>query len=201
MARTATAEKTADALYDGLSMDEQAVWDTIASSGFQPVQNGNSWVAEPINGTDDERENRRIGPFPTLAALEEAVFESTNRVEIAEIDLSDETDGDGFRLEGEAPATKTHKVKQPLLPNTQNAVLEDLRSAILGYRATTMEIISLQSQQKDEKKNVLALMHKFEDELSVDRETGEKFFQVETVRCYLEVTTKETVRTEAVSNS
>ncbi len=203
MSETATAETKVeiDDIYNDLSLDEQDHYDAIAARGFKPVQNGNKWSGEPTTDGQD-----RVGPCPDLESLAQLV-EGLVGDPFAETDLEDdsetEDEDDGFRLDGEPSEKtgKTHKVKQPLLPNTKNAVIQDLRSAILGYRATTMDIIDLQARQKDEKKLVLALMHKFEDQLSVDRETGEKFFQVETIRCYLTVKEVENLRTEAVSNA
>lgn len=106
--------------------------------------------------------------------------------------------GEPFELTNEKPSgdeKPAKKVKQPLLPNTQNAVVEDLRTAILAYRDTTMRVLELQKVQADEKATVMALMHKFEDELKVDPKTGVKSFQAEMIIAELVIEEKEVLKT------
>jgi hypothetical protein len=178
--------------YDTLSPTEQEVYDLIGSHGFRADKTDDGeWIGLSINGDET------VGPFDSLSDLAYVCARKTTSDE-DEKDAKPDDEADGFELTNDPP--KTHKVKQALLPGTENAVLQDLRNAILGYRATTMEILELQSQQKDEKKLVVALMHKFEDELQTDKETGFKFYQVETVRAVLEKVEKEELKTEKVEN-
>jgi hypothetical protein len=198
-ATTAVAEEPNE-LYDQLSLDERDCFDRIASTGYKPFVSGSRWNA--TNGGDGPR----IGPFPNLAELEEAVLKHVTVDSVAQNETSDEAENQAtdeeFTLSGEAPEEKpkVHKVRQPLLPNTENMVLQNMREALLSYRATTMDILELQERQKEEKKLAKALMHKFEDELSVDKETGFKFYMVETIKFVLETKVTEELKTEKVSH-
>lgn len=185
-----------DELYNSLNQTGQDVWDLIGSKGFRPDQNAEKqWIALDTNGDDI------VGPCESLSALASAVdahIAGKASPSVEDEADSDETADETFTLTNDEDKPKKHKVKQSLLPGTENAVMQDLRNAILGYRATTMDIIDLQARQKEEKKLVLNLMHKFEDELSTDKETGFKFIQVETVRAIIEITETETLKTEKV---
>lgn len=209
MTKTATAETTVDDIYNELSLDEQDQYDDIARRGYKPVSNGKSWTAEPTQDYQD-----RIGPFPDLATLSEAVAKETADP-IEEVNLGDGPPDEGlehddadldqdddFELTNEdSPAGKkgkTHKVKQPLLPNTEGMVLENLRQSIFEYRETTEKILELQEAQKRQSALCLALMHKFEDELTHD-ENGALAFQAGMLQGYIEVDVKEKFRTRKLT--
>jgi hypothetical protein len=133
-----------------------------------------------------------VGPCEFLGTL---LADVRDRMDISPNDDPDELPEEFYA----DPQGKVVNLRQPLLPNTEDAVLEDLRAAILSYRATTMEILDLQKRQKEEQKLAKALMHKFEDELSKDPETGFLFFQVEMVIAELEIETKEKLVTRTAA--
>lgn len=74
-------------------------------------------------------------------------------------------------------------------------MIEDLRTAIIEYRKTVEQRMELQEVEKDQKALVMSLMHKFEDELTVDEKTGTKSFQAEMVIAELALEEKEVLHT------
>lgn len=183
---TATAETKAEKM----GLDDHAKVSELKDLGWTVEIKGKEHFAHEKAG-----DLRTVGPASSVKALYTQVKLAVGTPQAADEDDSDET-------EGRKP--RTHKVKgdggQSLLPGTENAVLEDMRKAILDYRATTMEILDMQKRQKEEKKLVMQLMHKFENELQIDPETGFKYFQVERVIAELEVETKEDLKTRVVTN-
>lgn len=165
---------TAEAETPKMSISDVARVSELKDLGWTVDGQGKEWFAYEKAG-----DLRSIGPATTVKAL-------YTQVKLAV----------GEPMSGE----DNPKKGQQLLPNTQDAVLQDLRSAVLAYRATTMDILDLQKRQKEEAKMATALMHKFENELSVDPETGFKYFQVEMIVAELEIETKEKLVTRAVSS-
>lgn len=165
---TATAESKSIT-----TLSEVAKVSELKDLGWSVTGEGKEWFAHEKDG-----ELRSLGPSASVNAL-------YTQVKLAV--------GDPV-----APKSLKRKGGQPTLPHTEGAVIQDLRNAILGYRATTMEILDLQKRQKEEKKTAMALMHKFEDELSVDPETGFKYFQIEMIIAELEVEMKEDLKTRKV---
>lgn len=173
----------------------------IKELGWSVDGGGTEWKAHEKAG-----DLRSVGPARSIKALHTMVMlaagppaakpangKGTGKAVPATAD-----DDKAFELtnESDTPARgKTVKVKQPTLPNVQNAVLEDLRTAILELRDNTMEILRRQKIQEEQQATVKAMMHKFEDELSTDPETGFQYFQAEMVIADLVIETKEKVKT------
>lgn len=165
--------------------------------GWTIRQNGKEWT-----GFEKTGDLRKVGPASSLKALHTQVMltakpQSGGNGKGDKPRANGVTDSDaGFELTNEDNASaKRVKVKQPLLPNTEKAVLQDLRTAILDYRATTMDILAMQETQKSQKAMAMALMHKFEDQLTVDEKTGVKSFQAEMIIAELVVEEKEVLKT------
>lgn len=160
------------------SLADEAKISELKDLGWNVIGADKEWFAHESSG-----ELRSVGPASSVKAL-------FTQVKLAAGEPDQSANGTG----------KTVKVKngQPTLPGAENAVIQDMRAAILGYRATTMEILDLQKRQKEEKKIAMSLMHKFEDELQIDPETGFKYFQVEMVIAELEIETKEDLKTRTI---
>jgi hypothetical protein len=168
------------------AMLEVATVDELRKLGWRAEQGDTGWSAFEING------DRKVGHASSIAAL-------STQVKLAAGPPVTHQMSDLTVVDDEPRRPKILKAAQPILPNTKDAVLEDLRSAVLTYRATTMKILELQADQKEQKKSVMGLMHKFEDELSIDPESGNKYFQAEMVIAELAVEIKEELKTRAAN--
>lgn len=181
----ATAEKAGAG--EAKSLADVAKVSELKDLGWTVEGEGKEYFAHETDG-----DLRTVGPASSIKAL-------YTQVKLAAGVPGASPSGD----DEDEPGRDPKKVKvggQSLLPGTEDAVLEDMRNAILGYRRTTMDILALQERQKEEKALVTKLMHKFEDELQVDPESGNKFFQVEMVIAELEVETKEVLKTRTVKD-
>jgi len=178
MSTAATAEKETS----GLTLADVAKKSEMEGLGWSINQaDDKTWSAHEKAG-----DLRDLGPAKSIGALHTQV-----------------TIAAGKNGNGAAPKTvKTGKDTngQPTLKGTEDAVLEDLRSAILDYRDTTMQVLDLQKRQKTQKASAMDLMHKFEDELKIDPETGFKYFQAEMIIAELTITEVEDLKTRAVKN-
>ena len=152
-----------------------AKMDELKTLGWRVEKLESGWSAYEISG------DRKIGPAASMKALHTQVM-------LASGPPVEKGNGKTFKVDS-----------QPVLTGTKAAVMEDLRSAGLAYRKTTMEIIDLQAVQKDQKKEVIGLMTKFQDELSTDPDTGAKYFQVEMVIIELVTEEKEVLKTRLAS--
>ncbi len=143
----------------------------IEGWGWKVDGGDKEWFAESDDGT-------KIGPSTTIKALH-------TQVSLAA----------GPKKQRIVKAPRKGKTAQPMLPETKAAALEALPTAILAYRATTMEILELQKRQETEKKLVMGLMHRYEDALETDDETGFKFFDASGIIAELVIEEKEVLKT------
>lgn len=158
----------------------------LGDLGWKVEGEGRSWKA-----FEQEGEKRELGPATSVKALH-------TMVQLAVGNLGDRPKEPDSKTNGSSTG-KTVKASQPILNGTKDAVLEDLRTAIIEYRETTMSILDLQKSQKAQGETVKNLMHKFEDELSTDVD-GHRYFQSGMVKAYLVIEEKEVLKTEAVKN-
>jgi hypothetical protein len=144
-------------LYDNLSPDMQAVWDSIGTLGFKPEKGAAGlWMAQPLNG------GVVLGPADSLPALLEIVKSGPDSDAIDGEVVGEEKGADGY------------------LPGMSKGqtVVPELREPILNYHGYKEERLAVLAKEVEAKKLVDELMHRYEKCLAVDKITGIKSYRV-----------------------
>ena len=183
---TKVATKTLDEPYDRLSQSEMDIHDQIVRDfGWQPQSTDDGWIAT--------KGKKIAGPFSGMVELRAAVKAGGK-------DINAEP------AAGQENVVKTVKVKQNskgqgYIPGTEPIEIKELTDAGLAYRATTVEILSLQEQQKREKAIVIGLLKKHNSELQVDAETGERYYVAGgDIKIWIEVNESEKLKTKQLTD-
>jgi hypothetical protein len=153
--KTKTAEL--NELYDNLSLDAQAIWDSISTFGYKPEKGpAGLWTAQPLKG------GVVLGPADSLEALHSQVKEQAGADEVIDAEVVGEETTDGY------------------LPgmSKRQTVVPELRDPILDYQGYKEERIAALAKEVEAKKTVDALMHQYEKCLAVDKVTGIKSYRV-----------------------
>ena len=160
----AVAEETAvgSELYESLSEDRQEAYDAIVRMGYRPNKGtGGLWFATMMN----DATAAPIGPSEDVLALAEMIAElmDESSVKLKEVVLAADEDGNTF------------------LPGAEEILEEvdipELRKPALDYHAYKTDRISALAREVEAKEILDFLMHKHQDKLPTDKETGNKFFK------------------------
>lgn len=114
--------------YDNLSLDERDAFDRIAAKGLKPVPAGRGWAAEPQQGNGE-----KIGPFPDLGQLEEAVNESGESAQSPESKPTDLKEAADKLARANGKVHKVSAKKPGNLSLADVAVFDQIKQ--LGYKA------------------------------------------------------------------
>jgi len=185
---TAIAKQTLDEPYDRLSQPEMDIHDQIVREfDWKPQYTDDGWIAT--------KGQKIAGPFSGMVELRAAV--KAGGRDVSAPTESTPENGDG---------SKTVKVKhnskgQGYIPGTEPVEIKELTDAGLAYRATTVEILSLQEQQKREREAVIGLLKKHNQELQIDPSTGETYYVAGgDIKIWIEVKEVEKLKTKQLTD-
>lgn len=193
MSRTAVAKEPQE-IYDDLSQDEQDIHDHIAEQGWKPIAAGRGWKADNADGSS-------VGPFPTLAELESAVFEAINNIPAEAIDAVEQED---VETEDESPGGKLHRIAADsqgnrYLPGTEPVVDSEIAAAAGKYHAIKVDRCNLTTKEVAAKEELIDICHRKKHLFKADPEnTNAKIYKVGDLVVRIQNEFKEKVSTEVV---